>query len=166
MSEIDEANEIVVGLDLSASSALALHWAAAQAHRTGVRLRAVHALNLPLALGVAGIVTYPTAVSDDRVEASYREAVSAVWDSIGPGPDWRLDFFGDEAGPALVRESARSAMLVIGTREHVGFGRILSGSVSHYCLSHAHCPIVAVPSTHVRPGTDTDRVPSTATRRA
>ena len=74
MSEIDEANEIVVGLDLSASSALALHWAAAQAHRTGVRLRAVHALNLPLALGVAGIVTYPTAVSDDRVEASYREA--------------------------------------------------------------------------------------------
>ena len=114
-------------------------------------------------LGVAGIVTYPTAVSDDRVEASYREAVSAVWDSIQPELDWRLQFFGDEPGPALVRESARSAMLVIGTREHVGFGRILSGSVSHYCLSHARCPIVAVPSTHIAQWIETDQVPSAAT---
>ena len=166
MSDIDEDNEIVVGLDLSSSSALALHWAARQAHLTGLRLRAVHALKFPLALGVAGIVTYPTAVSDDRVEASYREAVWAVWDTIEPDADWRLQFFGDEPGPALVRQSARSAMLVIGTREHVGFGRILSGSVSHYCLSHARCPIVAVPSTHVGQATDSDQVPPAATRRA
>ena len=71
-------------LDRSPSSALALQWAAAQARRTGVRLRAVHALSLPLALGVAGIVAYPDAVSNDRVDASYREAVGAVWDSIQP----------------------------------------------------------------------------------
>jgi nucleotide-binding universal stress UspA family protein len=163
MSEIEAADEIVVGLDLSPSSALALHWAAAQARRTGARLRAVHALSLPLALGVAGLVTYPAAVSDNRVEASYREAVTAVWDSVQPEPDWRLMFFGDEPGPVLVRESARSAMLVIGTREHVGFGRILSGSVSHYCLSHARCPIVAVPSMHVGQRIDTDPAASAAT---
>ena len=163
MSGIDPDNEIVVGLDLSSSSALALHWAAGQARRTGARLRAVHALRLPLALGVAGIVTYPTAVSDDRVEVSYREAVSAVWDSIAPESDWCLQFFGDEPGPALVRESSRSAMLVIGTREHVGFGRILTGSVSHYCLGHARCPIVAVPSSRIGRRTDNDQVPSAAT---
>jgi hypothetical protein len=34
---------------------------------------------------------------------------------------------------------------VVGTREHTGWGRVLGGSVSHYCLSHAHCPVVAVP---------------------
>ena len=60
-----------------------------------------------------------------------------MWDSVQPELGWRLQFFGDEPGPLLVRESDRCAMLVIGTREHVGFGRILSGSVSHYCLSHA-----------------------------
>ena len=35
---------------------------------------------------------------------------------------------------------------MVGTREHVGLGRLLTGSVSHYCLSHAGCPVVAVPS--------------------
>ena len=98
---MDGENEIVVGLDLSSSSALALHWAAGQARRTGARLPAVHALKLPLALGVADIVTYPKAVSDDRVEASYREAVSAVWDSIQPEPDWRLQVFWRRARAGL-----------------------------------------------------------------
>jgi nucleotide-binding universal stress UspA family protein len=105
-------------------------------------------------------------VSEDRVETTYRDAVSAVWDFVQPKPDWRLQFSGDEPGPLLVRESARSAMLVIGTREHVGFGRILTGSVSHYCLSHSRCPIVAVPSVRIGPGTDADQVPSAATEPA
>ncbi len=150
ISGIDDVDEIVVGLDLSPSSTLALHWAAAQARRTGTRLRAVHALDVPPGLAAAGLVTYPSIVSSDRVDAAYREAVSAVWDSVDPEPEWRLQFIGDEAGPLLVRESAHSVMLVIGTREHVGFGRIMMGSVSHYCLSHARCPIVAVPSTGAR----------------
>lgn len=155
---IGDVDEIVVGLDLSPSSALALHWAADQARRTGMRLRAVHALGVPPALASAGIVTYPTAVLSDRVDAAYREAVSAVWDSVDPEPEWRLQFFGDDVGPLLVRESAHAAMLVIGTREHVGFGRILMGSVSHHSLSHARCPIVAVPS--VRAGRTNEAEPA------
>jgi hypothetical protein len=35
---------------------------------------------------------------------------------------------------------------VVGTREHVGLGRLLVGSISHYCLTHATCPVVAVPA--------------------
>ena len=108
-----------------------------------------------------GIVTYPTEVSSDRVDTTYREAVSMVWDSVQPELGWRLQFFGDEPGPLLVRESGRSAMLVIGTREHVGFGRILTGSVSHYCLSHASCPIVAVPPVRLGRKSDIDQVPPT-----
>ena len=80
-----------------------------------------------------------------------------MWDSVKPELGWRLQFFGDDAAPLLVRESARSAMLVIGTREHVGFGRILTGSVSHHCLSHARCPIVAVPSVRVGKTTDAEQ---------
>ena len=34
---------------------------------------------------------------------------------------------------------------MIGTQEHTGLGRLLVGSVSHYCLAHACCPLVAVP---------------------
>ena len=41
--------------------------------------------------------------------------------------------------------SKHAELLVVGTREHVGLGRLLVGSVSHYCLRHAACPVVAVP---------------------
>ena len=95
ISGIDDVDEIVVGLDLSPSSTLALHWAAAQARRTGTRLRAVHALDVPPGLAAAGLVTYPCIVSSDRVDAAYREAVSAVWDSVDPEPEWRLQFMGE-----------------------------------------------------------------------
>jgi nucleotide-binding universal stress UspA family protein len=36
-------------------------------------------------------------------------------------------------------------VLVVGTREHTGLRRAVAGSVSHYCLSHAGVPVVAVP---------------------
>jgi hypothetical protein len=35
---------------------------------------------------------------------------------------------------------------VLGTREHTGLRRAVVGSVSHYCLSHAVPPVVAVPA--------------------
>ena len=49
------------------------------------------------------------------------------------------------AGEVLARLSKKAELLVVGTREHVGLGRLLVGSVSHYCLRHAACPVVAVP---------------------
>ena len=56
-----------------------------------------------------------------------------------------LRFCSDDPGPALVAETAHAALLVVGTGETVGWGRLVSGSVSHCCLSHARCPVAAVP---------------------
>jgi Universal stress protein family len=50
------------------------------------------------------------------------------------------------AGEVLVARSRDAQLLVVGTREYAGLGRLLVGSVSHYCLSHASCPVVAVPA--------------------
>jgi hypothetical protein len=50
----------------------------------------------------------------------------------------------------LVERFQGAAALVLGNRDHVGIDRLLVGSVSHYCLSHASCPVVAVPATPVR----------------
>jgi nucleotide-binding universal stress UspA family protein len=55
-----------------------------------------------------------------------------------------LDVVEGPAGPVLVERARRAALLVVGTREHVGLRRLVAGSVSHYCLSHAECPVVAV----------------------
>jgi nucleotide-binding universal stress UspA family protein len=141
-------NEIVVGLDDSPSSKAALQWAAQQARSTGAVLRAVHALDWPY--GPESDVTrqsanakYPT---HQGVEDAYRQAITAVFDAVSPGPDWSLKFAKGNAGEVLVMQSQDADLLVVGTREHVGLGRLLLGSVSHYCLTHASCPVVAVPT--------------------
>lgn len=140
-------SEIVVGLDSSSSARAALNWAAEHARATGQPLRAVHAVdvspayNIELGMGEVSVPMEPSAL-----DTRYREAVTAVFESVQPGLGWRLQFFSGEAGPVLVAESIRAALLVVGTKEHVGIGRLVRGSVSHYCLSHARCPVVAVPA--------------------
>jgi nucleotide-binding universal stress UspA family protein len=92
---------------------------------------------------------------------AYCKAVTAVYDAIQPESDWQLKFLIGEAGAVLVAESVGAAMLVVGTREHVGIGRLISGSVSHYCLSHAECPVVAVPARSGREADqDHDQIPA------
>jgi nucleotide-binding universal stress UspA family protein len=140
-------NEIVVGVDLSPSAREAMTWAAEQARSTGKTLRAIHAVNLSptfnMALGM-GSVSVPMA--DAETNNAYCKAVAAVYDSVQPESGWQLKFLIGEAGSVLVAESVGAALLVVGTKEHVGMGRLISGSVSHYCISHAECPIVAVPA--------------------
>jgi nucleotide-binding universal stress UspA family protein len=139
---------IVVGLDDSRSARAALHWAAGYARRTGLALRAVHALSWPF--GVTSPALDGTEavrhLSFDEVEAIYRASITAVFDEIHPRPDWLIQFARGDAGPVLVRQSQHASLLVIGTPEHVGLGRLIAGSVGHYCLSHATCPLVAVPA--------------------
>lgn len=138
-------SEIVVGLDLSISAHAALDWAARQARATGQTLRAVHVIPASSTYSVAlGGVAVP--IEPSNMDPHRREALEAVFDSVQPELGSRLKFFSGEAGPILVAESVGAALLVVGTKEHVGIGRLISGSVSHYCLSHANCPVVAVPA--------------------
>jgi nucleotide-binding universal stress UspA family protein len=141
-------NEIVVGLDDSPSGKAALDWAAEQARSVGAVLRAVHALDWPYGLSPAG---FPAPadfmdVSREEIQESYRQAITAVFEAVLPRPDWVLQFASGDTGRVLVEQSKDARLLAVGTREHVGLGRLLTGSVSHYCLSHAVCPVVAVPA--------------------
>jgi len=146
-------NEIVVGLDDSPSSKAALQWAAQQARSTGAVVRVVHALDW--SDGPESDLTrqsanakYPT---HQGVQDAYGRAITAVFDAVFPGPDWSLKFAKGKASEVLVRQSKDADLLVVGTREHAGLGRLLLGSVSHYCLTHASCPVVAVPTPAHRP---------------
>jgi nucleotide-binding universal stress UspA family protein len=141
-------DEIVVGLDNSPSGKAALNWAAEQARSLGTTLRAVHALDWPYGLSSIGFpapLNYMD-VSREEIEDSYREAITAVFDAVSPRPNWILQFASGDAGHILVEQAKDAHLLVVGTREHAGLRRLLSGSVSHHCLSHAVCPVVAVPA--------------------
>ena len=141
-------NEIVVGLDDSPSGKAALRWAADQAIRRQAVLRAIHVLDWPYGPSDKTFDAPRRNASRtfDEAQAAYLADITKVFDDIAPRPDWLIQFAKGEPGPVLVRESRDSQALVIGTREHVGLGRLLSGSISHYCISHASCPVVSVPT--------------------
>jgi nucleotide-binding universal stress UspA family protein len=146
MRRRSEVSSILVGLDLSPSGRAALQWAAQQARLTARQVVAINAVPIPPSLAPFGVIAMPEPAMDESdIDPSYREAIHAAWESVLPEPGWTLEFVLDDAGPALVRRSADATLLVVGTHEHVGLARLVSGSVSRYCLSHAQCPTVIVP---------------------
>ena len=141
-------NVIVVGVDDSAPSRAAIRWAADYARATGCRIEAIHVLAWPpaaeiYAYSVVADEIYPSA---DHLDERYRTPSQTVFDEVDPEPDWRLQFGQGHAGRILVEQSRTARLLVVGAREHRGVGRLLNGSVGHYCLKHAACPVVAVPA--------------------
>lgn len=144
---------VVVGVDQSPQSRAALDWAVGYARRIGAALHVVsvhphHGPALPYAMGVAGMPLIDQKAWDDEAHA----AMAELYNSIRPEPHWRLSQVDGLPGQVLVRMAQDAALLVVGTREHVGMDRFLEGSVSHYCLHHAGVPVVAVPLAPDRAG--------------
>jgi nucleotide-binding universal stress UspA family protein len=140
--------DIVVGLDDSPSAWAAVTWAASYARSTGARLRAVHVLERPeaweaYASPAASTVVFPDA---DALDPVWTVRARGVFAKLDPEPTWTLQFAKGHPGQVMVDTSRNASLLVLGTREHRGLGRLLNGSVSHYCINHAACPVVAVPS--------------------
>lgn len=147
-ADSSRSDEIVVGLDDSPSGRQALSWAAALARCSGERVRALHLLGWPLGYVPKNYPTPPVKyLPPDQIDREYRAGIADLFKLGDPEPGWHLEFAEGHPGKALVRESETSALLVVGTQEQVGLGRLLLGSVSHYALNHASCPVVAVPAT-------------------
>lgn len=139
--------DIVVGLYDSPSSRAALRWAAQHANATGAPLRAVHVLEWPIGLSESSQAGPATELHlpDRVVDPAYRRGMSYVFNDISPRPTWTLEFAEGMTAEVLVRHGEEAGLLVIGTREHHGMRRFQTGSISHYCISHATCPVVVVP---------------------
>ena len=141
---------IVVGVDGSPASAKALAWAARYAENVGHHLKIVTSWDaeyVALALAAFG----GDAPNDDSIESRHTLAESLQAKSI-------KDVFGDNGLPAgvtmeliegkaqdaLIKESQGAELLVVGTRGHGHLADIVLGSVSSYCVLHAHCPVTVI----------------------
>lgn len=142
-----KAGDVVVGIDDSPSSQAALDWAAKWARSTGARLRAVHVLNPAASSPLVWTTGFPTMAYVPAIPSreDVEHGMSAAFRAVAPEPDWIVEFRDGPPAPELVSASAEAQLLVVGTREHVGLGRLISGSVSHYCVTHARCPVAAIP---------------------
>jgi nucleotide-binding universal stress UspA family protein len=135
--------EIVVGLNKSQAAAAALGWAAEQSRLTGVPLRIVYAWQMTASqVASANASFWAASAADARARAT--RWVQATLADRADQVRWVLDVDEGPPGPLLVGRSRDAALLVLGTGEHVGMRRLVAGSVSHYVLSHASPPVVAV----------------------
>jgi len=140
---------IVVGIDGSAASNRALHWAAerAAAEHRALTLAHVIPVSAPVYLG-PGTVTL--AEARDALESSGRALLEAAGRAVREhAPDVAIHEVLEHADPAafLVRRSDGAAMVVVGSRGRGPIRSKLLGSVSVRLVRQAHCPVVVV-----RPG--------------
>jgi nucleotide-binding universal stress UspA family protein len=128
--------EIVVGVDGSAQSRLALRWAAALAGATGAKLAVVEAWSGgdPAAAGA----------TEERVK---QELAAATTELLGDGVanlDIVFEAIRGSAAGAILERVTSDGGLVLGSRGRGGFAGLLLGSVSRECIEHASCPVMVV----------------------
>lgn len=141
MSETtDPRPRIVVGVDGSDPSKLALRWAARIAAAENARIEAVIAWQLP-ALAYASME--PIVDMQHAMEEVLLHTVDDVFGDQRPdGMELRAVQGG--GAPVLVDASADAVMVVVGSRGRGGFVGLLLGSVSSKVAEHAECPVLVV----------------------
>jgi len=132
-----ETKRVVVGVDGSPSSRVALRWAATQAALTSAELEAVIGWSYPMSYG------FPVIADVDWASSAQKIVETEVTEVLGEEP---VTVRVLEGHPARVLLDAADGadLLVVGSRGHGGFVGLLLGSVSEYVVTHATCPVVVV----------------------
>jgi len=144
--EFKEHSRIVVGVDGSDDSRRALAWAAREAEVRGADLDIVHSY------------MFRTVIEDKTPEpfckdrAVLEEAMARAAE-LAPTVHAGGTLTEPPAREALVAASEGADLLVVGPRGLGGVGQLMMGSVSSYCVHHAHCPVVVVRSVPALAGT-------------
>ncbi len=143
-SEIAESEassaRIVIGIDGSAASIDALDWAGRQASLTHSTLEIIMTWDWPTTYGWA--LAFP---ADYNPTEGMPEILSKAADGLrAKYPDIEITSRVVQGPPAplLVEASKGADLLVVGSRGHGEFVGMLIGSVSEYCATSAHCPVL------------------------
>ncbi|GAB4079203.1 universal stress protein [Modestobacter muralis] len=131
---------IVVGVDGSPASQVALQWAVRQAALTGAVVEAVTAWQFPVTYGGfladAGTdwQTNAHAVQDIAVKEALGDEATALVRRVVEG----------HSAGVLLEAAVGAELLVVGSRGHGGFTGMLLGSVSENVVAHAPCAVVVL----------------------
>ena len=135
---------VVVGVDGSPTSEAATAFAFEAASLRRVPLVAVHVWRDVLVdATMAPLLDWDVIDSDEREVLAER---LAGWTEKYPDVPVRRLVARDRPARALVEESGRAQLVVVGSRGRGGFHGLLLGSVSQALLHHAHCPVAVVRS--------------------
>jgi nucleotide-binding universal stress UspA family protein len=146
------ARHLVVGVDGSVASDVALGWAMAEAARTGSEVHVVAAWHWR---PVHGTVIAATTAESLR-EWTERMVGEAVADARAAHPEVPVTVAVVEGNAAdvLTHSALDGDLIVLGTHRHGRVHHAVLGSTIDDCVRRAPCPVVVVP--------DAVRVPATA----
>ena len=133
---------IVVGVDGSPSSDVAVDWAAAEATRRNLPLHVIHAFSFGYPMTKSG---FGQSVDHLR-QLAHGVRNNAVARARTVNPDLAVTWDEPSSGPApaLVKASETAATVVVGARGLTGAPGLHVGSVSAQLAMHARCPVVVV----------------------
>jgi nucleotide-binding universal stress UspA family protein len=145
---------IVLAVDGSESSDLAVAAAADLARESGGRIVAVHIKEM-----VAGRFAGPVHVDEDDLQVKIRAQVQELKDS---GVNISLEMHSTMTGgpaPIVADTAARedADVIVSGTRGHTALAGVIVGSVAQRLLHLAPCPVLVVPLGHGPHGHSSER---------
>jgi nucleotide-binding universal stress UspA family protein len=143
---------IIVGVDGSDHSRLALGWAMREAAQHHVPLTVMTVRPVPVRPATRIYWAEPDLPEDRSNPEVARKAVQDFVDTVAKeigetAPEVTVNVVTGDVAEELVRASHDADMLVVGSRGSGGFARLLMGSVSSQVTHHATCPVVVVPGT-------------------
>ena len=137
----DLRHRLIVGVDGSSCSELALRWAVDEADRRSLPLHLVHARSVGdwwrfARVGVPSeLLTAADPILQERVDRIRSRSSHLLLTA---------ESFVAHAAEVLVTSSRGAAGVVLGSRGRGPVGQTMLGSVSAHVSAHAHCPVVVV----------------------
>lgn len=151
---------VVVGVDGSPGSRVALEYALDEATRRNALLRVVSAVTLPVFWGetVPVHVPPPSEILGETRKEALRFVDEVVAARSGAGASAiRVEVGVGRAGELLVDAADGAELLVVGHRGRGSVASVLLGSVGLYCVLHARCSVTVV---RPRPQSVTEAAPA------
>jgi nucleotide-binding universal stress UspA family protein len=140
---------VLVGVDDSDGAQAALEFAFDTASRSGLEVHALHAYTVPPPLPGLPRKSDLARVSRVAGQECLDDAL-ALWLEKYPHVPVRREVCRGPASRAVVNASLDASLAVVGSRGRGGFAQLLLGSVGHYLLWLASCP-VAIARTPAKP---------------
>lgn len=140
--DANSGNQVVVGIDGSATSKNALKWAARLSPSLGATIHAIVAWEYPIIFGLEGGIPAQWK-PDENAKDIFNTSLEEVFGKDRPAG---LRGSTSQGHPTfvLIDASKDAQMLVVGSRGLGDFAGLLLGSVSSACAEHAKCPVLVV----------------------
>jgi nucleotide-binding universal stress UspA family protein len=137
----------VVGLDGSDCATNALDWAVSNVETRASSIELVTAWQAPVAGAYPMSAPVTVVIDDTEFHDAAAQDVAEVAAGLGQRLSLPVTASVGHGGPAqvLLEASESAALLVIGSRGRGGFARLLLGSTSTQCATHASVPTIVVP---------------------